>query len=824
MRKTVLVCAGLALITALVYVQVAGHEFLSFDDELYVTGNVNVLQGFTARGVEKAFSLTGSTYWHPLTMLSHTADVALFGLSPAGHHLMNLLFHLAAVVLLFLALSRMTGRIWISAFIAALFALHPLNVETVAWVAQRKNVLWGLFFSAGLLAWSRYAQKPALPAYLAACAAFVLGLLSKPTMITFPFVLLLLDYWPLGRLDWGQSREGLDAPPGASASPGRLLVEKIPLFAILALGLGLAVWSNRQFGMAQQAADSGLLLRLANLPVAYAIYLAKLAWPSGLAVFHPMPASVPAWQILASLAVLALVTALSLWQARRRPYLLVGWLWFCGTLFPMAGLVHTGLWPQWADRWAYVPAVGLFLAASFGLARALAPRAGAGLAVAAGLVLAALSVATVLALGAWKDDSALFTRALENTTDNYVAYNTLARVAAKQKDFVKAEEYFRKTMELQPGYYEAYNDLGVALLNQNRGPEAAERFRQALSLKPDFFRALNNLGIALAKQEKYEEAVAEFEKALAVKPDYLEAHGNLAFSLGRLGRLDEAIAHDEAALAIDPSRVQSRVNLGDIHFLKGELEKARDQYATALAIYPQIPRAHYELGRVLAKLGQPDEAAKRLEAALALAPDHAYPEANLELGKILEAKGLLSEARDRYKEALRLMPSLAEAREALARIPDNRMAQALAQLEQELEKNPKNPVIMNRLGNLHKNQGDLDKALEIYTRALDVAPGSAAVLNNIGSVHMAKKEYDQAREWFEKAIQAAPQLIPALYNMACLYSLTGDPAQSAQWLQKAADLGFTSWDAVEGDPDLAALRRSPHYQALKRTPPAKKAS
>ncbi|MBW1988943.1 MAG: tetratricopeptide repeat protein [Deltaproteobacteria bacterium] len=797
MQRRTLVCVGLALFTLVVYGQVKGHEFLFFEDPARVAAGHGA-QGLSAEGVKDAFVTGRPGFWGPLSRMSHMADISLFGRTAAAHHLVNALIHAAAAILLFLALAAMTGRMWLGALAAGLFAVHPINVEAVAWVAQRQVLLLGLFWMAGLLAYAWYAKKPSAGRYLAVCAALAAGLLSHPAMSAFPLVLLVLDAWPLG----GETRRN---------TLGRLALEKVPMLLLAAGGVAAAL----ALGGTPESLSPGWV-RLAYLPVSALWILGHLVWPAGLAAYYPFPEQIPLWQPILSLALLALAVAGGVLQAAKRPGVLAGTLWFLISLVPMT-LLEGRLSPAFAARWAYVPAAGVFILFSWTVGGAFAARkAVKSAAVAGGALLAVLAAASFSQAGYWKNDVTLLEHAIEVTGPNYLAEITLANALAARGEHEKARKHFDGAIAIRPDSPEAYNDRGASLLNQGNTAAAAEDFERAASLKPGFVPALYNLGLALFREQECERAIPVLEKVVEKDPAHAGAHGLLGMCLGRTGRLEEAIRHEELALAADPDRFTSLQNLGDIHFVRGELDKAREYYERALSVYDKVPSVHYELGRVLKRQEKWEEAIRHLEAAVALAPERKYSFAHFELGEILEKQGRTAEARECYAQALASDPGFEKAQQALKRLMDQRLADAVARMEKEVQKDPDNPVYLNRLGNLYKNQGELDKAMEMYQKALSLAPESAAVLNNVGHVHMTRGEYGRAEEAFARAMAAQPGLIPAYYNMACLHSLRGDQALAAEWLEKAAARGFAQWDLVEADEDLKALRDSPVYEDLRR--------
>jgi tetratricopeptide (TPR) repeat protein len=508
-----IVALALGASVVVAYWPAGGHDFVNFDDPLYVTANREVQAGLTAGGVAWAFTTLRGGNWHPLTWLSHMLDVSLFGLHAGRHHLTSVAIHGANAVLLLWVLVRMTGAFWQAAFVAALFALHPLHVESVAWVAERKDVLCTLFFLLMLWAYARFVERPGAGRYALLVLAFVLGLASKAMIVTAPAVLLLLDLWPLGRLAPAAGRQR------AAARLASLVAEKLPLLALAALVAGLTFLAQRRGGTMSTTDTLAAATRVGHAAVAYFEYLALALWPRRLAVFYPYPAVLPAWQALGAGALLVALTAGALGLARTRPYLLVGWGWYVVTLLPVIGLVQVGM-HSIADRYTYVPLIGIFVVAAWGAPDLLAGLRWrrAALAAAAALALVAAAAATRAQVGRWKDDVTLYEHALAVTDGNFLAHN----------------------------------NLGLALVRAGRIAEARPHFEEAVRLKPRYLDARNNLGGTLVRAGRLDEAAVQFAEVLRIAPSYAPAHRNLATVLAQQGRGAEAQAHLEEAARLDP--------------------------------------------------------------------------------------------------------------------------------------------------------------------------------------------------------------------------------------------------------------------------------
>ena len=544
------VCGLLLLAVLLVFGQTARHAFVNYDDGQYVYENPRVTSGLTARNLAWAFTQTHSYNWHPLTWLSHMLDWQLFGSWAGGHHLTNVLLHAANAILLFLVLRRMIGAVWPSALAAALFAIHPLRVESVAWVAERKDVLSGLFFMLTLAAYVRYVRRPpAWGRYLAVVGLFALGLMAKPMLVTLPLVLLLLDFWPLGR--WR-------AADGVATRGRALLLEKIPLFAMAAVSCAVTLYAQRKAILPIDLVPWPW--RITNALVACVAYLGQMFYPAGLAVLYPHPGkNVPPWEAAAALVLLAGISVAAMVLRRKRPYLLVGWLWYLLTLVPVIGLVQVGVQAM-ADRYTYLPQIGLatiIACAAADLSARWRPRRWT-CAAAAAAVVAATMVCAWRQTSTWRDSETLWNHALENTSANCVAHANLGLAMLQQNRLREAIAQYREAAAINPAYAEAYLNVGVCLRKQGNVDAAIAWYRKAAETRPDYAEAYYNLGNAMLQKGSVDDAAAWYQKAVAANPDCADAHYNLGMVLQSRGRLDEGVAHFEAVLAIEPENAEVR--------------------------------------------------------------------------------------------------------------------------------------------------------------------------------------------------------------------------------------------------------------------------
>jgi protein O-mannosyl-transferase len=507
-------CFALAALTWLVFGQTLRHDFINYDDPRYVYENTKITAGLSFSSIAWAFTNIHSMNWHPLTTISHMLDCQLYGLSAGWHHFTNVLLHTVAVVLLFLALRQMTGALWRSAFVAAIFAIHPLRVESVAWIAERKDVLSGVFFMLTLLAYAHYVRLPSIRRYLVVLFVSACGLMSKPMLVTLPFLLLLLDYWPLDRL---------------RGRFGKRVLEKIPLMALSAV-------SSIATFLAQKAVvgwteDLPILERINNAVVSYVLYIWQMLWPVRLAVFYPHPESrLPLWEIVSCLVILIGITALAVALRKERPYLLTGWLWYLGMLVPVIGLVQVG-WQGRADRYTYLPQIGLYIAVTWAVAdlTALWRRQRIILSTAAILIVSILSSCAWVQTSYWRDSETLFRHALAVTTNNDVAKNNLGIVFLRQGKLDDAISLLQAAVDLRPDNSPAHENLAKALLQKGDIANALIHYEKLLKLQPDNIEVHNIVGTVLIQQGRVRDGVEEWQKVLAIQPDNGNAMSNLAW-------------------------------------------------------------------------------------------------------------------------------------------------------------------------------------------------------------------------------------------------------------------------------------------------------
>src|SRR6266496_3977758 len=617
-RPDLLILLGLVIVTFGIYAQVIGHHFTNLDDAPYITENSMVNRGVTPAGLAWAFTTFHAAYWHPLTWIAHMIDSQLFGMFAGGHLLVNTLIHVTNTLLVFWFLLRTTRARWPSALVAALFALHPLHVESVAWAAERKDTLSAFFGLLSLIAYVRYAEAPSIRRYAWTAITLLLGLMAKPMLVTWPFVMLLLDYWPLGRFAGKSSTRRLTIQKvaaidlnrqGGSGEPPlpkpRLILEKLPLFALVAASAVITSVAQSHAGAVRTFIEVPITLRLSNALVSYAKYLLLTFWPNDLAVFYPFPAAgIPAWQIIGAALLLIGITAFCLFQGKIRPYLIVGWLWFLGTLVPVIGLVQVG-GQSMADRYFYIPSIGLFIALVFGVAetakrRRVAPRLRATI---AGVVLLVLATLTNAQIHRWSNSFTLFEHTLAVTPPNLAIENILGYAMQRSGQLDEAAAHFEKALQMKPDEYMSLLNMGVNRFHQGRAPEAIEYAQAAIRSQPDAAKAHNLLGMALAKQNHNEAALDEVRRAAELAPKDAEIRNNLGLALVRLGRIPEAIDEFHEAVRLNPNNAApAHANLGWALLASGKSRESIPEFEAALQLDPEFKAAADGLRQAQAQL------------------------------------------------------------------------------------------------------------------------------------------------------------------------------------------------------------------------------
>ncbi len=626
-RRQALMALVLAAVTLGVFGRTLWHDFVNFDDRAYVIQNRHVRQGLSLESVRWALTAVVVSNWHPLTMLSHMADWQCFGAWAGGHHLSSVLMHCASVVLLSILLERWTGAMWRSAAVAGIFAWHPLHVESVAWIAERKDVLSALMGFVALWSYTSYVRAPTWRRYVVVCVVLALSLLSKPMLVTLPALMLLLDYWPLGRT--GTIDDHLGLPRRSSR---QLVFEKLPLVALAAASAAVTLTVQQTAGAVRALETIPLGNRVANAIDTYIKYIAQTLVPTRLAVFYPHPMeNIARLDVAAGAIGLVAVSVFVVRAARRRPYLPVGWFWYLGTLVPVIGLVQVGDQAR-ADRYTYFPLVGLAIALVWWAGDAVAAHAHARRATAIGAtaILGALAYLAWQQVGVWRNSGTLFAHAVAVTTRNRTAHYNLGLHLAELGHTPEAIEQYQAALAVDEKSAAAHNNLGLAYLRMGDAAQAAVHHRRAIELEHDNAAAHNNLGLALMRLEDVEGAIAAYRAALALGPRNPQAQYNIAVALGLRGQSDEAVDHLRAAVEIYPDFVAAHYSLARFLARSERPAEAVPHFLRVLQLRPTFGEAHNQLGLVLLDLGEADRAEHHFQEALRLNPAASHARDNLD--------------------------------------------------------------------------------------------------------------------------------------------------------------------------------------------------
>jgi len=575
----------LLILTSLIaFGSIIGNDFINFDDNVYITENNYIKAGLNLETIKWTFSAVVSSNWHPLTLLSHALDWSLFGANAGGHHLVSLLWHIGSAILLFLFLSKTTGSLWPSAFVAALYALHPLRVESVAWASERKDVLSMFLGLASIYAYAYYVESSKLSKYYISLMFFALSLLAKPMLVTLPFVFLLLDYWPLGR--WQKSFQPQLLPVvsdgalakkkvkqrGADSTEEKvvalplinrakiirsLLWEKLPFVFLAIVSCMVTIWAQSKGGAVASLDQLPLIDRMLNAIVSYIQYLMKIFWPVNLAIFYPYRQFLPLWQVFGAASILLGISISVIYAIKKAPFLFVGWFWYLGTLVPVIGLMQVGK-QSIADRYTYFPSIGIAIMLVWSVVYLLPKvRLRKIIIVAAAIILVALTFLTWQQCGYWKNSVSLFSQTLQVTKDNYLAHNNLGRALSAEGENDEAIGHYREAIAINPSYVDPHYNLADTFVKQNKLDQAIEHLREAVRITPSF-AALNNLGVNLERQLKHEEAIYYYRKALLIEPKNPGIHFNLGVAFGNKGELKEAAEHFRQAINLKPDYGEAR--------------------------------------------------------------------------------------------------------------------------------------------------------------------------------------------------------------------------------------------------------------------------
>jgi protein O-mannosyl-transferase len=721
-RNVVLICVVLAVATLAAFWPVINAEFIDFDD-LYIMENPRMQRGLTAENVSWAFTSFYGSNWHPLTWLSLLMDCELFGVDAPAMHRVNLGFHVANGVLLFLMLNRLTRAVWASAIVAALFALHPLRVESVAWITERKDVLSTCFWILTMWCYAEYVQRRCAGWYTGALLFFVLGLMSKAMLVTLPFVLLLWDLWPLRRMDVRTPRWWMDW-----ARWRGLLLDKLPFVAFTVAVMSLTLLAPHGDEDLVSIVQLPLSERVENAFVSYARYLAKTFWPTDLAVFYPHPEQWPPLVFATAAAVVLIVTAFAVGTFKRWPWLSIGWFWFVGTLVPVSGIVQIG-GQSMADRFTYVPSIGLFIAIVWTVRElVLGHRALMAFAVsAAAATIVASGVVTYRQAGYWKDSERLFTRAVSVTPPNAFILNSMGNVLARQGRIVEAMEKFNAALKLAPDDFRAWAYIGNIYARDGKFDAAIEHFRAALRHRPNSAQMHYNLGLALAAKGQWAEAITHFEKELALEPFYFSGHFHLGNAYLNSGNPEAAATNYLAAIQLKSDLPAAHYNLGEARLAQGRVQEAIEHFTAATRLDPKSADAHRQLGLALQQAARRQEALPYLERAVALNPSSSGLRALL--AALLSELGQTQAAIFQYREALKIDENTPSILNNLAWLlsthPDAAVrdgAEAVRLAERAVDRtNRKQPFLLGTLAAAYAEAGRFDDAVKTAEEAIQIA-------------------------------------------------------------------------------------------------------
>jgi protein O-mannosyl-transferase len=770
------VCTMLVVLVWVAFGQAIHYGFVNFDDDVYVYKNGHVTGGVTTAGAQWAFTHVHSSNWHPITWLSHMLDCQFYGLNAGGHHFTNILIHAITCVLLFLLLYRVTGFLWRSAFVAAIFAIHPLRVESVAWVAERKDVLSGLFFVLTIAAYVWYARRAwSLGRYFVVVLLFSLALMSKPMVVTLPFVLVLLDYWPLNRFKVSENH----------TIPRRCIFDKIPLLALSA-----AVCAATILAQHEAVSPLPLSLRLSNAAVSSLVYLRQLFFPTGLVVLYPFPEhGLPRPEIFLACGLLVAISVTVFLARRKYPWALFGWLWYLGMLVPVIGILQVGAQAH-ADRYTYLPQIGLCIALTWSVAEVAARWRPSRIA------LGSVSVAVVIVLAVcahkqtayWQNSRTLWTRAVALTSDNVVAQNNLGNALLDEGKLDEALTHLKAARRIKPDDAKTAFNLGNALIQKGELTEGMANLSAALRLRPDYAEAHINLGSAFLKTSKVDDAAEQFERALQLEPGQPSAWNDLGYARLQQGAAEKATACFQKALELDPTQAVTLDNLANALMQQGKVDAAIGYYQKALQSKPEFAEAEYNLGTALVQKNDLNDGIVHFQNALRLKPDYANAAYNIGIALFHQDKA--DEAATFFQKAIQINPDYAEAHYNLgnALIRQGKIDDGIAQFRKALEIEPGQVVTRNNLGYVLLQSGKVDEAIGEFKQVLQAQPDDANAHFNLGNALLQKGNADEAMEHLQQALQREPELAEAHYSLGTALLQKGHETEALAQFQQAIQL------------------------------------
>lgn len=817
---------GLFLIVSslLVYWQVTNYEFINLDDDLYVFANEHVKQGISKESLIWAFKIPelGDTYWHPLTHISHMLDCQFYGMNAGMHHLTNVLIHIANALLLFFVLKKMTNESWKSGIVAALFALHPMNVDSVAWIAERKNLLSTFFWMLTMAVYFSYVQKQRISWYLLAVFIFILGLLSKPMLVTLPFVLLLMDYWPLYRIrldaskdNDGSSKRVAELLMEQKEIIKKLILEKIPFLILSLASIYVSSISMRNIAAEVSTGEVPLVLRVENAIFSYLQYLYKMVWPAELTIFYPYPKGMPFWKVLLAVTVLLAITGAAVRHLKRHPYFIVGWLWFLGTLVPVLGIMQGGLWPAIAERWVYVPYIGLFIATVWGAYDLIPNFRYKKIIIAAGtfMLLMSISYKSWSQAHYWKNDFSLFTHCIEVSQDNHVAYCKLGEAYLKKGKTKEALDCFQKTLAIQPGFAYAHLHVGTIMASQGNPDKAEEHYLAAIRSRPVFTEAYSRLGRLLLDEGKTEEALKVFHQALLMNPKSREM-SNYGVALIKSGRKEEAFQYLSRIIKKDPGNALAYKNLGILKLVEGKMDEAVEYFSLALKNNPDLSEAHRNLAAIYSQRGDMQNAEVHLLHVARIEPGSENAQYNL--GVFYLQQGEKERSRERFDKALKINPYSAESHYAYGLYSNSveHLDEAIYHFQQAIRLKAGYKEAEKKLADVEIAKKTIDKSISRAEKELQKEPNDIDLLHKLAVLHKMKGDFTNTMGYLQKMVEIAGENPEILYNIACVYAKEGRTDDALGYLTRAVQKGFDKWDLIKADADLDSIRDAEGYKKI----------
>jgi tetratricopeptide (TPR) repeat protein len=817
----VLLCLALAILTVITFWPLKDCGFINLDDNVYVYENANVQSGLNWNSIRQTFSFElreGIGHWHPVTWLSLMLDYQIFGLNPQGFHLINLLFHVMNTILLFLILCRMTKKLWPSAFVAALFAIHPLHVESVAWITERKDVLSTFFWMLAMGAYSYYVEHPGFRRYFFVLLFFILGLMVKSMLITLPFVLLLLDYWPLQRFQGKKQdhkiqnevfkfetsdkqkkksknkQETLEIKKPADPGYKRSLIyplfwEKVPLFVLIILS-SIITYIAAQSARAVLSDMFPLGVRIMNAFISYIAYIGKMIWPSNLAVFYPYQKFLVPWQVLGSVLLLITITLLVIWRAKRFPYLATGWLWYLGTLVPVIGIVQAG-GQAMADRYTYIPMIGLFIIVAWGVQDLFKKKNFQKEIFLSSSVLSilCLSIITWTQVGYWKNSIELWNHTLKVTDYNWFAYNNRGVAYIGLRNYKQAIEDFNRAIAIKPGYAEAYNNRGNAYNSLGNYKQAIEDYNRAIKIKPGYAIAYNDRGGAYGNLGQYQQAIEDFNDAIRLKLNDGRVYNNRGVAYAKLGQYQQAIKDYNEAIRLKPNYTDAYNNRKNAYAKFGQQPWAIEDYNEVIRLKPNYADAYNDRGIAYGNLGQYQRAIKDYSEAIRLKLD--YADAYFNRGVAYANLGQYQRAIEDYNDAIRLKPDHVEAYGNRGSVYDklSQYKQAIEDYNEAIRLKPDYADAYSNRGIVYDKLSQYQRAIEDYNQAIRLDPNHAEAYSNRGITYDKLGEYQRAIKDCTEAIRLKHDDAISYNIRGYAYLLQGNKELACRDAQKACTLG-----------------------------------